>query len=143
MESILIWFLKMLKILEDLKYSSSLRQLKSWGFFYFIFTQMCGWTVSCAITDKGLLGLIHIYSVNSLGINSFLSFQKKAINNSIWTFQISFLGIGALWLILHCKVIEIKLALEIIINLRWSKVTPCLIWGSGLTLVLVTPGVVK
>lgn len=88
---------------------------------------MCGWTVSCAVTDKGLLGLIHIYSVTSLGINSFLSFQKKAINNSIWTFQISFLGIGALWLTLHCKVIEIKLALEIIINLRYG-VNWLLVW---------------
>lgn len=85
-----------------------------------------------ATTYKELLGLVHIYS--SLGDDSFLNFWNKAIKNNIYTFQIYFFGIETLCLVCLGKIIEIKLALEIIIKMeqvdffylgKWTNSAAC------------------
>lgn len=97
-------------------------------------------TIIFTITYKGLLGLVHVYSLPSQVLTHFWTFERKQLTIIFAHFKYIFLGIETLWLVVLGKIIEIKLALEIIIKMEQVD---SFYLGKWTNCCLLTPGIVK
>lgn len=125
------------RILQNLRYiSNSLKKLK----YCWLFLHRCVDDHYFAFTYKGLLGLVHINSVPSQVPTHFWTFERKQLTIIFAHFKYIFLGIKTLWLVVLGKIIEIKLALEIIIKMEQVD---SFYLGKWTKCCLLSPGIVK